>query len=110
MDDGCCRVFTATTPGGDAWASAGLPGEDARDTFGNVVMSLLSKVEDPPLHLDLFEHMDGAAHLYASVRFDYPGTWEIVEPNAPFSRLGGGNIDPSAYAEGDLKSMRYGRA
>lgn len=105
-----CRVFTATTVGGDSWASVGLPGDDARDTFGDVIMSLLSKVDDPPLHLDLFEFVDGADLHYATIRFGYPGTWEIVEPNAPFPPLGGGGVDPSGYAADDLKSMHYGRA
>ena len=109
---GASRVFTATTPGGDIWASASLAAVDtARDEFGKLVMSLLCKVEDPPLHLDLMELERGDAnHHYASVRFDYPGTWEIVEPNAPLQRLAGNRIDTDAYPAGDPKAMQYGRA
>lgn len=105
------RVFTATTPGGSIWASAALAdAENARDEFGRLVMGLLSKIEDPPLHLDLVELEDGEDHHYASVRFDYPGTWELVEPGQPIQRQPGMRIDPGGYAAGDPKSMGYGRA
>jgi hypothetical protein len=104
------RVFQAITPGGDTWMSAGLGGTDPQSTFGNLVMARLSKCDDPPLHLDLTEVLDTSDHHFASVRFDFPGVWEIVEPNVPIRRLPGTRIDPGSYALGDPKAMSYGRS
>lgn len=104
------RLFQATTPGGDVWMTAGLGGGDPRESFGKVVMAYLSKCEDPPLHLDLSEVRDGEDEYFAAVRFDFPGVWEIVEPNVPLRQLPGNVIDVNGYAPDDPKAMKYGRS
>jgi hypothetical protein len=103
------RLFQAVTLGGESWCNAGLDSADPRATFGELVMIGLTQTDDPPLHLDLIERVDGKDEHFASIRFDYPGTWEIVEPDAPLRRLAGTQIDPDAYAAGDPKAMQYGR-
>lgn len=99
------RLFQATTPGGDSWMNAGLDSADPRSTFGELVMVALRTADDPPLHLDLFEVLGDKDEHFAAVRFDYPGTWEIVEPDAPMHRQAGSRIDSDAYAGGDPKAI-----
>lgn len=104
------RLFQAVTPGGETWVNAGLDSADPRSTFGELVMVSLRTCEDPPMHLDLFEVADDHEEHFASIRFDFPGVWEIVEPDTPIRRQAGVRIDPEAYAQDDPKTMRYGRS